>query len=141
MKTKTTNAQTRDARWYVVSGQGKTLGRLATRIAMHLRGKHRADFTPHVAGDHVVVTHAAEIGLTGKKAENKVYYHHTGYPGGIRETKYSELMEKDPARVLMKAVKGMLPNGPLGRKMLTQLRIYSGAEHPHAAQQPITMQD
>ena len=139
MRTKSANAETRDGRWYIVSGQGQTLGRLATRIAMHVRGKHRADFTPHVAGDHVVVTHAADIKVTGRKAENKVYYHHTGYPGGIRKTHYSELMEKDPAKVLMKAVKGMLPKGPLGRKMLTQVRIYAGAEHPHAAQQPEEM--
>jgi large subunit ribosomal protein L13 len=123
--------------WYVTDADGKRLGRLASEIAMRLRGKHKPVFTPHAdAGDFVVVLNAAGLVVTGNKAEDKKYYHHTGYPGGIRVNNFNGLMAKDPCDVLMRAVRGMLPKGPLGRKLLTKLKIYSGSVHPHQAQQP-----
>ena len=123
--------------WYVVDAQGKVLGRLAARIAARLRGKHKPEYTPHVdTGDYVVVVNASKIRVTGKKAEDKKYYRHTGYPGGIRETNFAKLQAKHPDRVLHKAVKGMLPKGPLGYAMLRKLKIYADGAHPHAAQQP-----
>ena len=123
--------------WFITDATDKRLGRLASAIAMRLRGKHKAVFTPHAdTGDFVVVLNAAKLVVTGNKAEGKKYYHHTGYPGGIRVNNFNGMMEKDPRKVLMLAVKGMLPKGPLGRKMLTKLKVYSGAEHPHQAQQP-----
>ena len=123
--------------WYVVDAQGKVLGRLAARIAMRLRGKHKPEYTPHVdTGDYIVVVNAAKIRVTGKKAEDKKYYRHTGYPGGIRETNFAKLHAKYPGRVLQKAVKGMLPKGPLGYAMLRKLKVYAEGAHPHSAQQP-----
>jgi large subunit ribosomal protein L13 len=124
--------------WYVTNADGKRLGRLASEIAMRLRGKHKAIFTPHAdTGDFVVVLNASGLAVTGNKAEDKKYYRHTGYPGGIRVNNFNELMAKNPCDVLMRAVRGMLPRGPLGRKMLTKLKIYRGTEHPHQAQQPV----
>jgi large subunit ribosomal protein L13 len=123
--------------WYVVDAQGKVLGRLAARIAMRLRGKHKPEYTPHVdTGDFIVVVNAAKIRVTGNKAEDKKYYRHTGYPGGIRETNFAKLHAKYPGRVLERAVKGMLPKGPLGNSMLKKLKVYAEAAHPHSAQQP-----
>jgi large subunit ribosomal protein L13 len=123
--------------WYLVNAQGKVLGRLATRIAQRLRGKHRPEYTPHVdTGDYIVVVNADKLRVTGKKAEQKKYYRHTGFPGGIRETTFAVLHAKHPDRVLQKAVKGMLPKGPLGNAMLKKLKIYAGEAHPHTAQRP-----
>ncbi len=123
--------------WYVVDAQGKVLGRLATQIAKRLRGKHKPEYTPHVdTGDFIVVVNASKVRVTGKKAQDKKYYRHTGYPGGIRETDFSKLIVKFPERVLQKAVKGMLPKGPLGSAMLRKLKVYADGTHPHAAQQP-----
>ena len=123
--------------WYVVDAQGKVLGRLAARIAARLRGKHKPEYTPHVdTGDYIVVVNAAKIRVTGNKAEDKKYYRHTGFPGGIRETNFAKLHAKYPTRVLQKAVKGMLPKGPLGNAMFKKLKVYAEGAHPHSAQQP-----
>ena len=123
--------------WYVVDAQGKVLGRLAAQIATRLRGKHKPEYTPHVdTGDYIVVVNAAKIRVTGNKAEDKKYYRHTGYPGGIREINFAKLHAKYPGRVLQKAVKGMLPKGPLGNAMLKKLKVYAEGAHPHSAQQP-----
>ncbi len=123
--------------WYIVDTEGKTLGRLATQIAHRLRGKHKPSFTPHVdTGDYIVVINAEEITVTGKKAHDKKYYRHTGFPGGIRETNFEKLIAHKPETVLEKAVKGMLPKGPLGYAMIKKMKVYAGTEHPHAAQQP-----
>ena len=123
--------------WYVVDAQGKVLGRLAARIAARLRGKHKPEYTPHVdTGDYIVVVNVAKIRVTGKKAEDKKYYRHTGFPGGIRETNFAKLHAKHPGRVLQKAVKGMLQKGPLGYAMLKKLKVYAEGAHPHSAQQP-----
>ena len=123
--------------WYVVDGTDKVLGRLAAEIARRLRGKHKAIYTPHVdTGDFIVVVNVDKLRVTGNKALDKKYYRHTGYPGGIRETNFTKLQQRFPARVLETAVKGMLPKGPLGYAMLKKLKAYAGAEHPHSAQQP-----
>lgn len=123
--------------WYVVDAQGKVLGRLAAQIAMRLRGKHKPEYTPHVdTGDFVVVVNAAKLRVTGRKAERKIYYHHTEFPGGIRQTNFAKLQATRPERVLQHAVKGMLPKGPLGYAMLKKLKVYAGDKHPHSAQQP-----
>ena len=123
--------------WYVVDASGKTLGRLATEIARRLRGKHKTSYTPHVdTGDYIVVINAEEIQVTGKKALDKKYYRHTGFPGGIRETNFEKLIAHKPEAVLEKAVKGMLPKGPLGRQMHKKLFVYAGPEHDNAAQKP-----
>ncbi|MCL6415932.1 50S ribosomal protein L13 [Aestuariirhabdus sp. Z084] len=123
--------------WFVVDASGKTLGRLSTEIARRLRGKHKAEYTPHVdTGDYIVVVNAEKIRVTGNKAQDKMYYRHTGYPGGLRSMNFNELVERAPERIIEKAVKGMLPKGPLGRAMHAKLKVYAGAEHPHAAQQP-----
>jgi len=125
-------------KWYVVDADGVVLGRLASQIAMRLRGKHKAIFTPHVdTGDHVVVINAEKVRLTGRKATQDIFYWHTGYPGGIKGKSKGEILDgKYPERVIYKAVERMIPRGPLGRQMMTKLRVYAGAEHPHAAQQP-----
>ena len=137
MKTYTAKASEVRHGWYLVDAQGKVLGRLATRIAQRLRGKHRPEYTPHVdTGDYIVVVNADKLRVTGKKAQQKKYYRHTGFPGGIRETTFAVLHAKHPDRVLQKAVKGMLPKGPLGSAMLKKLKIYSGEGHPHNAQRP-----
>lgn len=123
--------------WYLVNADGKVLGRLASQIAARLRGKHKPEYTPHVdTGDFIVVVNAAKIRVTGRKALDKKYYRHTTYPGGIRETNFAKLQARHPERVLEKAVKGMLPKGPLGYAMLRKLKVYAAGTHPHTAQQP-----
>jgi large subunit ribosomal protein L13 len=123
--------------WYVVNAEGKVLGRLASQIAARLRGKHKPEYTPHVdTGDFIVVVNASKIRVTGRKALDKKYYRHTTYPGGIRETNFADLQARHPERVLEKAVKGMLPKGPLGYAMLKKLKVYAAGTHPHTAQQP-----
>jgi large subunit ribosomal protein L13 len=123
--------------WYVVDAQDKVLGRLAVQIATRLRGKHKPEYTPHIdTGDFIVVVNASKLRVTGRKDERKVYYRHTGYPGGLKETNFKKLQAKKPTRVLQLAVKGMLPKGPLGYAMLRKLKVYAGATHPHSAQQP-----
>ena len=125
-------------KWILIDAEGLVVGRLAAIIAMRLRGKHKPSYTPHMDdGDNVIVINAAKVVLTGKKRENKVYYHHTGYIGGIKERTARQILEgKFPERVLEKAVERMIPEGPLGRKQLKNLRVYAGKEHPHAAQSP-----
>lgn len=123
--------------WFVVDASGKTLGRLAAEVAHRLRGKHKPEYTPHVdTGDYIVVINAEKVRVTGAKATDKMYHHHTGYPGGIRSISFEKLIDKAPERVIQRAVKGMLPRNPLGRAMFSKLKVYAGAEHPHAAQQP-----
>ena len=123
--------------WMLVDATDKVLGRLASQIALRLRGKHKPDFTPHVdTGDFIVVVNAARIRVTGAKARNKHYYRHTGYPGGIRETSFEKMHKRFPTRALEIAVKGMLPKGPLGYAMFKKLKVYADGEHPHVAQQP-----
>lgn len=123
--------------WYLVNADGKVLGRLAARIASRLRGKHKAEFTPHVdTGDYIVVVNAAKIRVTGRKMLDKKYYRHTRYPGGLRETNFAKLQVRHPGRALEQAVKGMLPKGPLGYAMLKKLKVYGASTHPHTAQQP-----
>lgn len=126
-------------RWLVVDAEGKTLGRLAAQVASVLKGKHKPIYTPHMdTGDHVIVINAAHVRLTGAKTEKKTYFHHTLYPGGATWTKLTEVMQKHPERVVQKAVRGMLPKTKLGDAMAKKLKVYAGAEHPHAAQQPET---
>ncbi|MBC9130220.1 50S ribosomal protein L13 [Frischella sp. Ac48] len=123
--------------WYVVDAAGKTLGRLATEIASRLRGKHKAEYTPHVdTGDYIIVINAEKVAVTGKKRTDKMYYRHTGYIGGIKDATFKEMIERHPEQVIEIAVKGMLPKGPLGRAMYRKLKVYAGNEHNHAAQQP-----
>ena len=123
--------------WYVVDATNKTLGRMATEIAHRLRGKHKAEYTPHVdTGDYIVVVNAEKVVVTGKKASDKMYHSHTGYPGGLKSISFEKLIEKAPERTIQSAVKGMLPKNPLGRAMFSKLKVYAGAEHPHTAQQP-----
>jgi len=137
MKTYSATNETVKRDWYVVDATGKTLGRLATEIARRLRGKHKPEYTPHVdTGDYIVVINAANIGVTGRKENNKVYYHHTGYPGGIKSATLAEVRNDAPERIIETAVKGMLPKNPLGRQMFRKLKVYPGADHNHAAQQP-----
>ncbi len=127
--------------WYVVDATDKVLGRLAAEIARRLRGKHKAIYTPHVdTGDFIVVVNAEKLRVTGAKAEKKIYYRHSGYPGGIYEDTFAKLQQRAPARVLEKAVKGMLPKGPLGYAMIKKLKVYAGGSHPHAAQQPRSLE-
>jgi large subunit ribosomal protein L13 len=126
-----------ERRWYVVDAEGQTLGRLATEIARILRGKNKPQYTPHVdTGDFVVVVNAEKVVVTGKKAEQKVYRRHSGYPGGLKETSYEQMMERRPTEILRRAVKGMMPKNRLARQQLRKLKIYAGPEHPHAAQNP-----
>ncbi|MBA3843533.1 MAG: 50S ribosomal protein L13 [Actinobacteria bacterium] len=127
--------------WLIVDAEGKTLGRLATQIAERLRGKTKAVYTPHVdTGDFVVVVNAEKIAVTGNKLEEKMYYKHSGYPGGLRERTLREQLDRQPTEVLRKAVKGMLPRNKLGRAQLTKLKIYAGPDHPHEAQAPTTLE-
>ena len=126
--------------WYVVDASGKTLGRLSTEIARRLRGKHKPEYTPHVdTGDYIVVVNAEKIRVTGNKLKDKMYHHHTGYIGNLKSTNLENLLDESPERAIQYAVKGMLPKGPLGRKMLGKLRVFAGPEHNHAAQQPIPL--
>jgi large subunit ribosomal protein L13 len=127
--------------WYLVDGTDKVLGRLASEIARRLRGKHKAIFTPHVdTGDYIVVVNVEKLRVTGNKVEDKKYFSHTGYPGGIKETNFGKMQGRFPGRALEKAVKGMLPKGPLGYAMIKKLKVYAGGAHPHTAQQPKTLE-
>jgi large subunit ribosomal protein L13 len=127
--------------WWVVDAKGQPLGRLASKVATLLRGKHKPTFTPHVdTGDFVVVINASQVKLTGNKAENKKYYHHTGYPGGIKEKSFQEVISTFPERPVEAAVKGMLPKNVLGRQILSKLKVYGGEDHPHQAQQPVSFE-
>lgn len=137
MKTFSAKPETVKRDWYVVDATGKTLGRLATEIARRLRGKHKAEYTPHVdTGDYIIVVNASKVHVTGRKATDKMYHHHTGFPGGIKSISFDKLIDKAPERVIETAVKGMLPKNPLGRAMFRKLKVYGGAEHRHEAQQP-----
>ena len=137
MKTFSAKAQETQHDWYVVDGTNAVLGRLAAEIAHRLRGKHKPEFTPHVdTGDFIVVVNAEKIRVTGNKADDKKYFRHSGYPGGISETTFSKMQDRFPGRALEIAVKGMLPKGPLGYAMIKKLKIYAGESHPHSAQQP-----
>jgi large subunit ribosomal protein L13 len=137
MKTYTAKAGDVAQHWYLVNARDKVLGRLASQIATRLRGKHKPEYTPHVdTGDFIVVVNAAKIRVTGRKALDKTYVRHTTYPGGVRETTFAKLQASHPTRALEKAVKGMLPKGPLGYAMLRKLKVYAGESHPHSAQQP-----
>jgi large subunit ribosomal protein L13 len=137
MKTISMNKETAQNDWYVIDAEGKTLGRMAAEIAHRLRGKHKPEYTPHVdTGDYIIVVNAEKIGVTGKKATDKLYRHHTGFPGGLKTRTFTEMIEKAPEDVVKLAVKGMMPRNPLGRAMLRKLKIYTGAQHPHGAQNP-----
>ena len=137
MKTYSAKAETVVHDWFIVDAAGKTLGRLSAQIASRLRGKHKPEYTPHVdTGDFIVVINAEQVHVTGKKATDKIYYHHTNYVGGIKAISFKKLIQKAPTHPIEKAVKGMLPRGPLGRAMLRKLKVYAGTEHPHSAQQP-----
>lgn len=141
MRTYSAKAADIDRKWYVVDAEGVVLGRLATIIAQRLRGKHKAMFTPHVdTGDHVIVINADKVVLTGRKREDKVFYWHTGHPGGIKGRSIGAILDgKYPQRVVEKAVERMVPRNPLGRQMLRKLKVYAGTDHPHQAQQPIVL--
>ena len=137
MSTFMANAQNVERKWYVLDADGKTLGELAVEAAVLLRGKHKVTFTPHVdCGDNVIIVNASKVVLTGKKLEQKTYYHHTGYIGHMKSVKYDTLMREKPTFAVEKAVKGMLPSNTLGRAAFNRLHVYAGAEHPHAAQKP-----
>ncbi len=137
MKSFMASPSTVERKWYVVDAEGKTLGRLASEVANVLRGKNKPIYTPHIdTGDYVIVVNAEKIKVTGKKLDQKIYYHHSEYVGGMKETTLKEMMNKKPEFVITHAVKGMLPKGPLGRQMLTKLHVYAGPEHKHAAQKP-----
>jgi large subunit ribosomal protein L13 len=130
-----------DKTWWVVDANGKTLGRLATQIALHLRGKHKPEYTPHAdVGDFVVVVNADKVAVTGKKETDKIYWRHTGFPGGIKGKPLGKMREERPEKIIETAVKGMLPKNPLGRAMYKKLKVYKGDTHPHAAQQPQTLE-
>ena len=137
MQTYMANPDKIERKWYVVDAEGCTLGRLASGVASVLRGKNKPQFTPHVdTGDYVIIVNADKVKVTGKKMDQKIYYHHSDYVGGMKETTLKEMMAKKPEKVVELAVKGMLPKGPLGRQMIKKLHVYAGAEHNHAAQQP-----
>jgi len=137
MKTFSAKAHEVNRDWYVVDAAGKTLGRLASEIARRLRGKHKPIYTPHVdTGDYIVVVNADKVHVTGRKATDKMYYHHTGYIGSLKSASFEKMQEKAPGRVIELAVKGMLPKNPLGRAMFRKLKVYGGPDHQHAAQQP-----
>lgn len=137
MKTYNATNETAQHNWYIVDASGKTLGRLASEIAKRLRGKHKPEYTPHVdTGDFIVVINSDKVKVTGNKAKDKIYYSHSGYPGGIKEISFEKLIAKDSRKVIEIAIKGMLPKNPLGRAMYRKLKVYAGTDHPHAAQQP-----
>ncbi|MDH5300249.1 MAG: 50S ribosomal protein L13 [Gammaproteobacteria bacterium] len=141
MKTFSAKPQTVTRDWYVVDASGKTLGRLATEVASRLRGKHKAEYTPHVdTGDYIVVINASQIQVTGRKESDKMYHHHTGFIGGLKTISFGKLRDKAPERIIEIAVKGMLPKNSLGREMYRKLKVYSGSEHPHTAQQPKSLE-
>ena len=140
MNTYMPNTANVDRKWYVVDAAGCTLGRLSSEIAKVLRGKNKPVYTPHAdMGDYVIVINAEKVAVTGKKMDQKIYYHHSDYVGGMKETKLAEMMEKKPEKVIELAVKGMLPKGPLGREMFKKLFVYAGSDHKHAAQKPETL--
>lgn len=142
MKTYSAKPLEVERKWYVIDAEGKTLGRLATLAANMLRGKHKPQFTPHVdTGDFIIVINAEKVVVTGKKETDKVYYSHTGYPGGLKATSFKELMEKNPCAAVEKAVKGMLPHNTLGQEQFNKLKVYAGPNHPHKAQNPILLDD
>ena len=137
MKTFMAKAESVDRRWLLVDAEGQTLGRLATQIATFLRGKHKAEYTPHVdTGDFVIVINADKVVVSGNKEMQKLYRRHSGYPGGMKEVSYQDMMKKHPERILESAVRGMLPKNSLGRQMYRKLKVYNGPDHPHAAQEP-----
>jgi large subunit ribosomal protein L13 len=137
MKTFNAKNETATHNWFVVDAAGKTLGRLASEVATRLRGKHKPEYTPHVdTGDYIVIINAEQVKVTGKKTKDKIYYSHSGFPGGLKEITFEKLLAKKPERVLEIAIKGMLPKNPLGRAMYRKLKVYAGVDHPHAAQQP-----
>lgn len=137
MKTFMAKAESVDRRWLLVDAEGQTLGRLATQIATFLRGKHKAEYTPHVdTGDFVIVINADKVVVSGNKEMQKLYRRHSGYPGGMKEVTYQDMMKKHPERILESAVRGMLPKNSLGRQMYRKLKVYNGPDHPHAAQEP-----
>lgn len=141
MKTFVATPETRQRDWVVVDAQGRTLGRLATRIADTLRGKHKPEYTPHVdTGDFVVVVNAEKVAVTGDKRDEKLYRRHSGYPGGLRSRTLAEMLDRRPEEVIRLAVRGMLPRNRLGRRQLTKLKVYAGPDHPHQAQQPKPME-
>ena len=141
MKTFSAKAETVKRDWYVVDATDKTLGRLSTEIARRLRGKHKPEYTPHVdTGDYIVVINAEKVRVTGNKTTDKIYHHHTGYPGGLKSISFEKLILRAPERVIETAVKGMLPKNPLGRDMYRKLKVYAGEKHNHAAQQPKTLE-
>ena len=141
MKTYTAKPETVKHDWFVVDASGKVLGRLASEIARRLRGKHKPEFTPHVdTGDYIVVLNVDKLRVTGRKGHDKIYYRHSGYPGGVYSTNFDKLQARHPDRVLKLAVKGMLPKGPLGYAMIKKMKMYTGADHPHTAQQPKTLE-
>lgn len=141
MNTYMAKGETLQRNWYVIDAEGQVLGRLASQVAAILRGKHKPIYTPHVdTGDHVIIINADKIVLTGNKLDDKMYYHHTGYIGGLKATNYRTLMAKKPEFVVYEAVRRMMPKGPLGRQMLTKLRVYSGPEHNHQAQKPVVLE-
>ena len=141
MKTFTAKAHEVEHGWYIVDATGKVLGRVASEIARRLRGKHKPEYTPHVdTGDYIVVVNADKLRVTGNKTKDKLYHRHSGYPGGLYTTSFEKLQQKHPERVLRFAVKGMLPKGPLGYAMIKKMKVYAGAEHPHSAQQPKTLE-
>ncbi|QIZ77875.1 50S ribosomal protein L13 [Ferrimonas lipolytica] len=137
MKTFSAKPESVQRDWFIIDAEGKTLGRMATEVATRLRGKHKPEYTPHVdTGDYIVIINADKVTVTGNKANDKMYYSHSGYPGGIKEINFADLQARKPEMIIEKAVKGMLPKGPLGRAMFRKLKVYAGAEHKHAAQQP-----
>ncbi|CAK0759700.1 50S ribosomal subunit protein L13 [Gammaproteobacteria bacterium] len=137
MKTFNAKPENVQHQWYIVDAAGKTLGRLASEIARRLRGKHKPEYTPHVdTGDYIIVINAARVKVTGNKVDDKLYYRHTGYPGGLKVTNFAKLIQKDPGEIIEHAVRGMLPKNPLGRVMFRKLKVYAGADHLHIAQQP-----
>ena len=137
MKTFSAKANEVKRDWFLVDANGKTLGRLATEVASRLRGKHKAEYTPHVdTGDYIVIVNAAKITVTGNKFDDKMYHHHTGYIGNLKSVPFKDLIKKNPEEVIQKAVKGMLPKGPLGTEMARKMTVFAGSEHTHAAQQP-----
>ncbi|MCI5107824.1 MAG: 50S ribosomal protein L13 [Pseudomonadales bacterium] len=141
MKTYSAKPHEVDQNWLLVDAEGQTLGRMATEIATRLRGKHKPEYTPHVdTGDFVVVINAEKVQVTGKKATDKMYHAHSGFPGGLKSMSFNKLQEHSPEKIIKLAVKGMLPRTPLGRAMFKKLKVYAGSEHPHGAQQPQALQ-
>ena len=141
MRTFTATPATINHKWYVVDATDKVLGRLATEVASRLRGKHKAEYTPHMdTGDYIVIINAEKIRVTGNKAQNKMYYRYSGYIGGLKQMNFEKLLAKAPEQIIERAVKGMLPKGPLGRDMYRKLKVFSGPQHDHTAQQPIPLE-